>query len=82
MDSSVYSIFLFIYPFPLSPVSRADDPNDATPVSKANSDDSFVYPAYATEAVFITAMADILHDDTQRVKKSMLGQRKGDACLD
>jgi len=81
MGSSVYFIFFFIDPFPLSPISRADDPDDASPVGKANRDDPFADPANAIEPVFITAVASILYDHARRVEKSMLGQRKGDAVL-
>jgi len=74
--SFVYFIFEFIYCLSFAPVTRADNSNNRSAISKSYRQNATFNYAKTIKARFGLAMTFILCDDPQRVGKRILGKLK------
>lgn len=69
----MYVIFFVINLFPLSPITRSNDPDYAFSLGKADRHDASLYLAKAEKTIFIHAVIQVLNDNTLRIGKGVLG---------
>ena len=76
IGSSVYFILADIYIFPFPPISGANNSDFVFSVGKPNRHNSARDPAKAIKSLFITAVLNILQNDTVMIQKRKLCQGK------
>jgi hypothetical protein len=81
IGSSAYFILLFIDLPSFSPIARTINADDIPSICEPYRDDALSNAANTIESLFLPTMGRVFCNDTVRIKKSTLGQRKRNAML-